>query len=357
MDKIIIKEAMRHYTVYDDRGIDDTVSRDLTIIVRDITTALPVRSILLGGGFGRGEGSVLIDQQGVRPINDYDLILVVPDDFAIDLRPLGKELAKKTHIRLVDLIPIKYSSLSSLPSTQFNYDLKYGGRLLWGEDTLNLIPCYKDGHVDLESGKTLLLNRLICAIESFSENYEKRNMTADEILFLVNQTGKIISACVESMLIKKRKYHYSIRERQKIFTVEFPEKKELQRLNKYATEFKIRPSNNVNFNPITYWKDAIKVYISVVAEYLLSPSVSTKKIKELWRILKTPQSDATITNNSVERIEIMLLLYREASFFTKYTILSRGYIEYGSITKMPLHNAGWEPLRERTVRLWHELYH
>jgi hypothetical protein len=343
------------YTVYNDQRVDDAIALDLKLIVETITSALPVRSIILGGGFGRSEGSVMVDGNNIRPVNDYDLFLIISDDIETDLRTLSKELAKKVGIRLLDLIPIGHSALSNLPATQIYYDLKYGGRLLWGENALELIPQYKNGYVEPESGKTLLLNRLICAIEAFSENFEERAITADEAFFLVNQTGKVVSACVEALLIKKNKYHHSYRERQKIFASEFPDRIELQRLNERATEFKVRPSENVTFNPIAYWKDTIKEYLDVLSGYLVPLSVSSKK--ELWRLLKECNNGAPITNNPVERIEIMLLLYREASFLAKRTILSQAYEELRAITKSSFPHTGWETLRERTTRLWHELYH
>lgn len=346
---------MGAYTVLEDKRVDEAVERDLRLIAERIREVTPALSIILGGGFGRGEGSVLLEAGRVQPVNDYDIFVVIPDGFEMDMRPLSKEIAREIGIRLIDLIPIKLAELNNLPPSQINYDLKYGGRVLWGENMLELIPMYKYGHVLPESGKTLLLNRLICAIEAFSENFEMHAMTTSERFFLINQTGKVISACVEALLMKKDKYHHSYRKRQEIFTSEFPDKIGLQQLNEYATEFKIRPSEVVTFDPIMYWKEAMGEYLNVISDYLVPASASSKK--DLWRLLKKKNNGTPLTNNPVERIEIMLLLYCEMSFFTKRIILSRACEELVNITKTPLPNKGWENLRERTTRLWHELYH
>jgi hypothetical protein len=53
----------------------------------------------------------------------------------------------------------------------------------------------------------------------------------------------------------------------------------------------------------------------------------------------------------------MLLLYKTRSFLSKKSILSRVRKELTDITKAPFNNAGWETLRERTARVWHELCH
>jgi hypothetical protein len=340
------------YTILDDEKVDDLIERDLALIIKGILSAATVRSIILGGGFGRGEGSVLINQGKVLAVNDYDLFVVISDGDQTDFRSIGRRIADELGIRLLDLIPIKYSALPNLPSTQFYYDLKYGGRLLWGESVIDLMPQYKEGNVEYESGKLLLLNRLICAIEAYSENFESHGMTTDQRFFLVNQTGKVISSCVEALLIKKGKYNHSYQKRREIFEAEFPEKEELQKLNERATEFKLRPSMIIGFDSIGYWKKAIHEYIKVLSEYLdLGPGQPAEKI---WRILR---KNNLVTNQPIERVELFLLLCKETSFFSRIGILRMARKELKNISGMSFRSAEWESLRERTACLWHELYH
>lgn len=340
------------YTILDDEKIDSVIEKDLQLIISRILNTVTVHSIILGGGFGRGEGSVLIDQGKIQIVNDYDLFLIISDDEKADFRSIGRNIAGELNIRLLDLIPIKYSSLTTLPPTQFNYDLKYGGRDIWGENFIDLIPQYKEGYVDAESAKTLLLNRLICAIEAYSENFKTQGMTPNEKFFLVNQTGKVVSACVEALLIKRGKYHHSYQKRRDIFKAEFSESRGLQELNERATEFKLRPSMLIEFDPIEYWKDAVHEYVKVLSEYL--DVRSTKPGEELWKVLKKKTS---ITNQPIERIELLLLLYKETSLFHRINILRMAKKELKNILKVSFRSAEWESLRERTACLWHELYH
>ncbi|OGL44005.1 MAG: hypothetical protein A2149_02990 [Candidatus Schekmanbacteria bacterium RBG_16_38_11] len=346
---------MGFYTVLDDKRVDDTIARDLNHIVERVTKALPASEVILGGGFGRGEGSVLVKEDVIRPVNDYDIFIVVPDDCTADFRAFGKELAGEIQIRLLDLIPIKHSSLSSLPATQFNYDLRYGSRHLWGDNLLETIPRYKEGFVDHESGRTLLLNRLICAIEAFSEDFEFRNMTTEERFFLVNQTGKIVSSCIESLLIRRNRYHHSYRKRQETFEALFPKKESLKQLNKRATEFKLRPSMSPDFDAVAYWKEAVYEYVNVISDYLTPGFIPP--VYRLWKKLRKKNCKLQITNTLIERVELMLLLYRESSFITKKGILSKAHNELEAISKTRIQNGGWENLRGITARLWHELYH
>lgn len=345
------------YTVYNDQIVDAAIASDLAHIVDFVTAALPVKSVILGGGFGRGEGSVLKEERRVVPVNDYDIFLVLPDDCAVELRPLQKELAYQLNIRLVDLIPLKESSLGKLPPTQFNYDLKYGGQVVWGYGALDDIPAFDAKAILFDSARLVVLNRLICAIEAFSVDYERHLPGEDALFFLVNQTGKVISACVESLLIKSGNYHFSYAQRQKIFSEVFPEREQLKRLNDIATTFKLMPTRTVNFDAVRYWHDAIREYVMVLCEILTSarhPSVCSL----YYALLSNPRE--SFTNNQVERVELLLLLYKTAPLVLKPFILLKAHIELASMTRQGDCDGfawGWEPMRITTSRLWHELYH
>lgn len=58
---------------YADRKIQDY----LEIIKKEIVKNVPgVKSIILGGGFGRGEGSVEFLGKKVMPLNDFNIFVV-----------------------------------------------------------------------------------------------------------------------------------------------------------------------------------------------------------------------------------------------------------------------------------------
>lgn len=343
------------YTVRDDKNIDEVIAKDLALIVNRIREALPVRAILLGGGFGRGEGSVLITRDGIRPVNDYDIFIAVSDNDGFDVKELSRDIATQVGIRSIDLIPIKYSDFQHLPATQLHYDLKYGGTLLWGDNVLSQIPQYAEGYVDRRSGATLLLNRLVCALEAFSEKFVDNGMNCDETFFLVHQTGKVISACVEALLIDKRKYHHSYLERRRIFETEFREWATLRRLNDQATEFKLMPSESPDLDPIVYWDEAINEYIKVLTMYFAPRSFLSSV--GLWKRLAFGNRRHPITSNPVETVELMLLLSRRASYLRRRIILSGARRELERISKRSFPHIEWEALRAGTVQLWHELYH
>jgi hypothetical protein len=342
------------YTVRDDKKIDEVIAKDLAFIIHRVREALPVRAIVLGGGFGRGEGSVLINRGGIRPVNDYDIFIAVSDNDHADVKRLSHEIAKQVGIRSIDLIMIRYCDLERLPATQFHYDLKYGGTLLWGENVLDQIPQYKKGCIDRRSGETLLLNRLVCALEAFSEKFVHNGMNTEEKFFLVNQTGKVVSACVEALLMEKGKYHHRYSERRNIFDAEFSGWETLRRLNSRATEFKLLPSESPDVDPVTYWDETVTEYIKVLAIYF-APRLFHSSLG-LWGRLAYDRR-RPISDNPIETVELMLLLSRRAPFLPRRFILSQARRRLERISERSFPSAEWEPLREGTVQMWHQLYH
>ena len=346
---------MGRYTVHNDSEVDKTIENHLLYVVNNLKLLPLVRAIILGGGFGRGEGSVLIDGARVHPVNDYDIFIIVSDGFQENVRSLSKNIAEQIGVRFIDIIPIKYSDLPNLPPNQYNYDLKYGGHHLWGEDALKLIPRYKEGFVDTSAGKTLLLNRLICGVEAYSEKYECKGMTAEENIFLVNQTGKIVLACVEALLIRINKYHYSCRRRQQIFEREFADKIKLQQLGKFALEFKLRPTKAIQLNSIQYWKDSMREYLMVFCDYFLDNSFSYAD--QLWKNLKINRTSRKITDNMIERIELLLLLSMFSPDSQKKQILAAVQKGLKHLDNVSYRKAAWEELRARVATIWHETLH
>lgn len=342
---------MGRFTVYDDNKIDEAINNDLKIIIECITSKIKVKAIILGGGFGRGEGGVLIDGKKISPVNDYDLFLIVSDDFEDDLRHLSAKLARKIGIRLIDLITIKESLLSELPNSQIFYDLKYGGQVLWGNNVLKEINEFKHGNIEISSAKTLLLNRLICAIEAYSEKYKNRILTNEEKFFIVNQTSKVILACVEALLIINKKYHHMYAERKKIFSNEFSNLFALNELNEIATQFKLKPVRAFNFNPLEYWNKSIKEFTDLLCEQLAGSK------NKLWSMIKNSKVSDSITNHPIERVELMILLYKQSWPIKKRMILKRANLEINAITRENTAFSNWESLREKTAQLWHILYH
>ena len=76
---------MKNYTRHGKKA-DECIQQYLDTITKEIVAAIPdVISIILMGGFGRGEGAVLKADKSYMPVNDFDMYIVtkrlLPDKF------------------------------------------------------------------------------------------------------------------------------------------------------------------------------------------------------------------------------------------------------------------------------------
>jgi predicted nucleotidyltransferase len=128
------------------------------------------KALVLLGGYGRGEGSPLIQKTedgGSKgeielPFNDYDLV-VVTDSLDPLLKRALKALEKELTAELglpVDLYPYLTSALPKCEFSLLNYEMKYGHRVIRGDkNILDAMPAYPHDAIPLSEGTRLLLNR------------------------------------------------------------------------------------------------------------------------------------------------------------------------------------------------------
>ena len=155
------------FTIHDTQNIDDRITFDLDLITQIILNQFTnVESIILAGGFGRGEGSVLIVDNYIQPINDYDIYIITKNNSEIvDLENLRNSILKKVQIRQVDIELIQTKKLKYLKPTMANYDLKYASYVFYGnKKILESIPFIDSSKLSLREGRTPLLLYLISII-------------------------------------------------------------------------------------------------------------------------------------------------------------------------------------------------
>ena len=114
--------------------------------IRGLIPAPKLEAVLLGGGYGRGEGGVLRGPAGDRPYNDLEFDVAIKGNRHVNafryhrrLEVLGEIL---THIADVE-VEFKITSLVELaarPVSMFSYDLIAGHRLLWSNPPVSRLP-------------------------------------------------------------------------------------------------------------------------------------------------------------------------------------------------------------------------
>ncbi len=202
-----------------ERHIEHVCQRALSGI-RGIFPAEALEAVLLGGGYGRGEGGVLRDTAGDWPYNDLEFYVAVRGNrhfnemrFGRALHVLGEIL---THLADVE-IEFKITSLAELqsrPVSMFSYDLIAGHHWLWGDAAAlqklqhhlvaEQIPISEATRLLMNRGTGLLLARTKLAAENFTD------LDAD---FVRRNIAKAALACGDAVLTARGLYSWSCRER------------------------------------------------------------------------------------------------------------------------------------------------
>lgn len=148
------------FTRHPDADAEQLIGAQLSQLDAALRTKVDADAVVISGSFGRGEGGVFRDRLGrYRPVNDYDLLVVGQQVSRAALDEVAEQLKPEVGTDFLDVGLID-SDLSSLPPTIFNFDLKYGSRVLSGNGgILAAIPHYAPAAIPTFEFVRLLINR------------------------------------------------------------------------------------------------------------------------------------------------------------------------------------------------------
>ncbi len=248
---------------------DDALERHLQVTcdrvvsgVRGIIPEKKLRAIVLGGGYGRGEGGVLRPGPAPhapcptapdRPYNDLEFYVVVRGNrhaaellYRRALEVLGHIL---THLADVE-VEFKIATLAELtarPPSMFSYDLLAGHRLVYsdepGRQCLAAVPAADD--IPLSEATRLLMNRCTGLLLA-SEFLSRPTLPDPSAEFVRRNIAKAELACGDALLTAHRRYHWSCLERarrleQLAAAGACPLLNEVRRHHAAGVAFKLRP--------------------------------------------------------------------------------------------------------------------
>ena len=192
------------YTVADTPELAARIRADLDRAVEVVRRGDGrLRSLVLTGGFARGEGAVL----GGRPQNDYDLVAVRAAGKPNRPYPAIREQLERELGLHIDLAPIHPMRLRLVPPTIFWYETALRGRVLWGDDLLGRIRVVSPSQIDPAEGLRLLVNRAAGLLLSAHQDGPARRL----------QAAKALLAALDASLLAKGMFPPSQGERWKVF--------------------------------------------------------------------------------------------------------------------------------------------
>lgn len=205
------------FTCHPDPAADAAVETHLGEILDAIHKSVgQPEAVVLTGSFGRGEGGVFQDESGrFEAVNDYDLLVVDRRDLREALRPLARTLPGQLGIDFVDL-GWSDGQWSQWPTTVFNYDLKYGSRVVEGDaGILDRLPAYAAADIPAYEAVKLLLNRSAGILSGLREHlFTSSSPAQSKERYLTHQIVKAWMALGDTHLIRWGGYDSSYRRRQ-----------------------------------------------------------------------------------------------------------------------------------------------
>jgi hypothetical protein len=215
--------AVQRFTVDGDavleRRLKDLVDQVHHGVLR-ITGNKLLQGILLGGGYGRGEGGVLWTPAGDLPYNDLEFYVFLRGHLLKNRRKyqpllhhLAEELTREAGLE-IELKVFSLEKLRASPVSMFFYDLFMGHRWVHGGAEL-LAHC--DHHaaaelIPLSEATRLLMNRgtgLLFAAEFL----QRTEFSLPEADFVNRNLHKLRLALGDAILASRGQYHWSCRER------------------------------------------------------------------------------------------------------------------------------------------------
>lgn len=209
-------------------------------------------ALVLGGGYGRGEGGVLHHEGREMLYNDLDFFVIAKDLPAGKNAQISRQI-KNLHYELsdelgldVDFSDIKaVSALHKMPISLMWYDLLYGHKVIWGnKHVLQHLPRWEAAELGINEAVKLLLNR------GMGLYFARHHLLYDDFDehqdFINRNLHKAYQAMTETILITEGFYHWSVFERkQRIEDIQldrYSQNPHLPALMQAAMQFKLQPA-------------------------------------------------------------------------------------------------------------------
>lgn len=326
---------MGKYTILEDPRIDEFIDSYLKRIVKLILKCIPpknIRSIVLAGSFGKGEGSVVVNDQCIEPLRDFDICIILrerlPDSLCSSYAHLLRKLTYNTIVDsdyplMGNMIPeIKMTTLediNSLPDIT-TYDLKFC-KILYGEDIRPKI-IWDIQDIPLRTNARALFQKGIALIGVLRSEYLHKGVPPHLRASFLREVSRVYIEISTGLCLLAKRYHPSCLKRleilKEILPIEFKEFYEkvpylLERIE-LSTKYKVDPTNNpINVEPLDFWFKARDDLGEMIKFYLerwlnidfnnwidFSAHIERKMAKEYYLpIIKTFLQKRKLPTNSI----------------------------------------------------------
>jgi hypothetical protein len=275
---------MGTYTIHNDPRVDQQIESRVNEVVGILTRNLPeVESIILTGGFGKGEGSVKISDATITPLRDFDFVVVfkrvIPSDKVRKVKELlscpsnATNSYKYNQEFCLDLSVTTLERINLFPDVM-TYDFKQS-KVVYGKDVRSKIK-WDTRDIPLRSGARLLFQKSIALIGALSPDYLTGRVSQSNLDVFMRETSKVYVEISGALCVLAGKYNsYCLRRvciLREIYEEHFPDlykiAPDLVGKMEASAKYKVDPVNNpINQDPIDYWFTARDDLCNVITDY------------------------------------------------------------------------------------------
>jgi hypothetical protein len=225
--------------------------------VQSVVPARALEAIVLGGGYGRGEGGVWRSGNGDGPYNDLEFYVFLSGKpwlndrrYRAALGVLGDSLSESAGVH-VEFKIHSTAKLRESPVSMFSYDLVAGHRVVFGEETLfdGCEHLLRAEQIPSHEATRLLFNRCsgLLLVKDLLRN---ETLTPEQADFAGRNLAKAELAFGDVVLTLLGFYHWScLKRNERLRRLNVPEElpwlAEVQARHSAAVEFKLHPQKSL----------------------------------------------------------------------------------------------------------------
>jgi hypothetical protein len=225
------------FTIDGSAELEARLERICRLVRRWVTSQIPrkdIAAIVLGGGYGRGEGGVLKTAADDQPYNDLDFYIFLRGNrllqehlYGAMLHDLGARLSGHAGLPVefkIDCVDRWRCS----PVSMFSYDLVSMHRVIFGDESVFLGGEHHldAGAIPLSEATRLLFNRCSGLLLA-RELLQKNALPGDEADYVARNLAKAQLGLGDALLAAFGQYHWSAPERHRRLAVLKPEERPL----------------------------------------------------------------------------------------------------------------------------------
>ncbi len=294
-----------HFTAEGDPAVEQAIAdmlRQLADDIRRLANADHV-ALYLGGGYGRGEGGVLITESGQHlPYNDLDFFGFSKGLAAAKRKAFDSELAalapkyEKVSCVSVDFAPVKpIEKLLRERHTLMYQELLHSHRLVCGPDLLADVACSDAHDLPVLEALRLLVNRgmgLLFAAQQIAgapKDTDGHVVDGKVIDFAVRNLHKAALGEGDALLIAQKRYDYNLERRLQIILYDAHANSvftELAPSYQAARDFKVLPGSS-RMDPqeqlpayIALWLNTARNFVALTTDRSAAVLETTQQLSD-----------------------------------------------------------------------------